>query len=874
MWKVNSVKSMLNPTNKKIQKSKMEVIPLQNCLAKTIRLKSSISPGVSVATHCLIVGYVARALLNRLPVWLRQSLFSEGSELIAAIHDIGKVSPVFQEKIHHVVGDKFGTTNYGLEEKYIGYHSGISQATVEKLCSKYISEIIGRHHGYTPSCVHSCDAEVYGGLSWQQERVKLIKVLKDDLKVDWPVISSVLHSDVLAGLTTVADWIGSGQLFDKVCHKSLTNYVPEALDRAGFVSPIIRKGLTFEDIFAYSPYDTQSQFMESIKTQGSYVLEAPMGSGKTEAALYVAYKILEKGDATGIYFALPTQLTSDKIYERMNLFLGGDWQKNTQGILDKSDPHRSSLLLHSSAWLRDTEFGDEGAPGRSWFNSAKRGLLAPFAVGTIDQALMAVMNVKHGFVRAFGLAGKVVILDEVHSYDNYTGTILKELVSALRGLQCTVIVLSATLTDNHRRLIIAGSQFNKSKVKKKASPYPLISTYPKGGRLCELKTKKIEKSKVKIHISSDDNAAVEEVLKRAQHGEQILWIENTVNDAQRRYSLLAARAKESEVECGLLHSRFLKIDRQKNEDKWVKLFGKAGKNLRTQRGRILVGTQVLEQSLDIDADFMVTRLCPTDMVLQRLGRLWRHRANDGIRPKKAICEAWILAPCLKDAIQNKNSFGKSAMVYSPYILCRTLDVWQKVLKKSNFITLPDNIRSLLEATYKERPEKGNIAIYQQETKDERNKLRNKALNAVSRLGRTLPESKATTRYSETESVEVLLIKKRTIDDAGVRLWLLDGSEILLPKFVNVAGRRKIASRLLKNTVIVPIYLAPIVMTEQIKWLRDYVYLGNYEESPFRVAIVLDSDELQGINQGVASEKYNLTYNDYLGYQSKKNKGSR
>ncbi|WP_410315314.1 DEAD/DEAH box helicase, partial [Klebsiella pneumoniae] len=158
-----------------------------------------------------------------------------------------------------------------------------------------------------------------------------------------------------------------------------------------------------------------------------YILEAQMGMGKTEAALYAAYQMLVQEKATGIYFALPTQLTSNKIYDRFNAFL--------HQIVSTETPQHA-LLLHSGAWLMDTEMGEEGSPGGAWFNHRKRGLLAPFAVGTIDQALMAVMNVKHGFVRAYGLAGKVVILDEVHTYDLYTGTILNALVEFLCQIDC------------------------------------------------------------------------------------------------------------------------------------------------------------------------------------------------------------------------------------------------------------------------------------------------------------------------------------------------------------------------------------------------------------------------------------------------------
>ena len=418
-------------------------------------------PGVSVETHCRIVGFVARELLSRLPAWLRECLFPPGSELIAAAHDVGKVSPAFQEKIHRDIGKVLGLMDPD-QDKNIGYHFAVSQATVNQ-CFKYIPEILGRHHGYNSQGINLPDSEVYGGPAWQKQRMVLLDILKKDLNAGWPTIPTALDSDVLAGLTTVADWIGSGHLFDEAdkggypAQESLKELISKAVDQAGFVAPSIRKGLGFYDLFGFNPYRVQTQFVESVNTHGTYVLEAPMGIGKTEAALYAAYKALEDGRATGVYFALPTQLTSDKVYDLMNQFLSM--------ILNEEDPNQRSLLLHGSAWLRDTELGEDGAPGHSWFNSSKRGLLAPFAVGTIYQALMAVMSVKHGFVRTFGLAGKVVILDEVHSYDSYTGTILKELVSSLRELHCTVIILSATLTDKQRHSIM-GASFNNAGTEK------------------------------------------------------------------------------------------------------------------------------------------------------------------------------------------------------------------------------------------------------------------------------------------------------------------------------------------------------------------------------------------------------------------------
>ncbi len=628
---------MLCPKSKNGQSYKIDSIPLKDCLAKTIRTESGIQPGVSVETHCRIVGYVAREIMARMPIWLIAGLFPDGSELIAAAHDLGKISPAFQEKIYRHTGKTLGLIMGDPDERdrNIGYHASVSQAAVKNNSPKYIPEILGRHHGKTPSSTNAPDAEIYGGPVWQKMRMDFLQDLKKDLNIlDWPIIVSDRQADVIAGLTTVADWIGSGSLFDATDPESWKGKISEALDRAGFVGPIIHEGLAFEEVFGFSPHKIQTQFVEAVQAQGAYVLEAPMGIGKTEAAFYAAYKILRKREATGIYFALPTQLTSDKIYERMNQFLSK--------ILKASDTNRPALLLHSLAWLQKTEMGEEGTPGGSWFTSSKRGLLAPFAVGTIDQALMAVMNVKHGFVRTFGLAGKVVILDEVHSYDSYTGTILNELVKALRDLHCTVIILSATLTDQQRRFILSIPLENNNSAEKNISAYPLISAYPSKGTPRELATEKLEKAQVNTRMISSDEDAFGEALQRAERGEQVLWIENTVYDAQKQYKRFASM--EMNIDCGLLHSRFLKIDRRKNEDKWVGIYGKTGRGTNACKGRVLVGTQVLEQSLDIDADFLVTRLCPTDMLFQRIGRLWRHRENDRTRPSGAIemCTYWRL----------------------------------------------------------------------------------------------------------------------------------------------------------------------------------------------------------------------------------------
>lgn len=813
--------------------------------------------------HCIIAGCVARDLIKRQPEWLTETLFPKGSELLVALHDIGKVSPGFQEKITRAIdstqlpiGRLPGLCRSTLDTE-IGGHAAVGQAVMAGI-GKYYAEITGRHHGYTPAQNGSPDDEIYGGPAWQQERERLIEKVKDRLQVEWPQIHNENQANALSGLTCVADWIASGSSFDKtdVNGPEIDQQVSSALDHAGFLAPRLVQGLSFEQVFGFPPRPAQSTFMKVVSDAGAYVLEAPMGLGKTEAALYAAYQAMEQDQATGIYFALPTQLTSDKMYDRMNSFL--------EKILQPGCPHRTSLLLHGSAWLRQTDLGGEGQPGKSWFDSRKRGLLAPFAVGTIDQALMAAMNVKHGFVRTFGLAGKVVILDEVHSYDSYTGTLLEQLVAVLRELHCTVIILSATLTAERRSVLLGTDKTQAS------SAYPLISAKIGQGELCEFSTEKIPDLFVEFILQDRSEPAVEEALARAERGEQVLWIENTVDEAQQIYQRLAGKARDF-ADCDLLHSRFLKVDRWQKEDKWVGLYGKGGGVQRALRGRILVGTQVLEQSLDIDSDFLVTRVCPMDMLFQRIGRLWRHRENDVQRPLGAKPQVWVLAPSLEKALENEEALGKTAKVYSPYVLCRTLDVLQGV--EPAVLAVPGSIRPLLEAVYAERAEQGSWVKYRHELDQVREKLRRLALVGVSRDGQTLPESKASTRYSDMESAEVLLIRSLDRHPNGATVRLLDGSTLDLP---TASGARKTrawreaAAALQQNTVHVPAYLAPTGPVSQMDWLKGYVWLGDREESPFRVAIVLPSGELAGLGNLSAHAGYDLRYNEDLGYTAHKN----
>jgi CRISPR-associated endonuclease/helicase Cas3 len=861
---------MLKPLSKKIPpKVGVDTISYKLCPAKThSRIGGGIVPGRSVLNHCQIVGETARALVKRWPEAQRQ-LFPENAFFAAASHDIGKVSPTFYEKIL----SNCSASEHSLQrlngidpniEKAWGGHAGVSQLTAKKLTApKYVPEILGQHHGFSPGLTGMrANDEIFGGATWQKEREHLVDNLKQALGGDWPIITSVAQARLVAGLTTVADWIGSGQFYEDPS-SPWEHSIEKAIDAAGFIPPTYTRGLSFHDVFGFSPRLSQEGLIGQVTEPGIYILEAPMGMGKTEAALYCAYRMLETGQASGVYFALPTQLTSNKIFERFNEFL--------DAILDSDCKHRS-LLLHGGAWLLDTDMGEDGRPGGAWFNSAKRGLLAPFAVGTVDQALMAAMNVKHGFVRAFGLAGKVVILDEIHTYDSYTGTLLDALVKLLRELGCTVIILSATLNQDRRSQILGCDLVAKD--------YPLITAAAASRPVVELAIPALDSHKFDILIQNSDDHAVDEALARAASGQQVLWIENTVASAQERYLDLASQAAASGIESGLLHSRLTPFDRQRTEDRWVTLFGKAGRKERGQCGRILVGTQVLEQSLDIDADFLITRFAPTDMLLQRFGRLWRH--DDTYRPVGSTREAWLLAPDLAHAISSPEiAFGASAFVYSPYVLCRSLEIWRD---RSN-IDLPADIRALVEDTYVARSESGQMQRWLSELENGtrqrkgRNALRQLAQITLATAGRTLPESKAQTRYSEQESVDVLLVRRITSapNQSATSITLLTGEKVVLPhkrQTINRKEWRDLSALLIKQCISVRIHEAPDTISLKALTQLGFhhcFYLGDpdRDEAILRIAVVSETGELRGISGEQIHSKRDLDYRSDLGYRTTK-----
>ena len=758
-------------------------IPFQECRAKTC---PDGSPGTFVFDHCRYAGYVAEALLALLPEPIRKLLPRE-TPFFVSLHDIGKVSPGFEGKYFiDLLREKapdwvLEVMNNGVTTSHAIVGARALQRLFELDSDHPVLRAVASHHGFMPdSLLATKDG------SWQNERAALVEALAHEFGTSSEAAADAsCDTALLAGITCVADWIASDEDFFPPNSPSLSSeegraQASRAVAMCGFARASFRHGLSFHDVFTFDPRPAQSAFMDAIVTPGVYVLEAPMGMGKTEAALYAAYRLIEAGFHSGIYFALPTRLTSDRIHERVREFL------------DKVSPTRSAVkLAHGQAWLKEFESGAEGSDRSAghrpppWFNPSKRGLLFPFAVGTIDQALMTVLNVKHSFVRSFGLAGKVVILDEVHSYDAYTGTLLDELVARLRGLGCTVIILSATLTAARRKALLGQNAPS-------ADGYPLLAGIK--ADLDEPIVRALEpppSRTVRLRwIDASVESPIAEAVKKARAGCNVLCIANTVPTAQEWFRALKGEMSENEFPVGLLHAKFTGEDRDRIEKEWMGRLGKPTKEGADPRphGSVLVSTQIVEQSVDIDADWMLSELAPADMLLQRLGRLWRHdRNNRPVEgPELAVVCTKIpgsLDELPPDTKELEAFFGRGVWVYAPYVLLRSLET----LRGRETICIPDDIRTILETVYSDASSNSELhRKLHDEMERKADQLRRLAVMGESDClpTRNDDEETAKTRYSSRPSATLLLVQD--IDAAGKRdevpVTLLDGMRVSISRY--------------------------------------------------------------------------------------------
>lgn len=837
-------------------------------------------PGISVYDHMVNVGCVARCIAEiSSGLVARFNLREWEVGALAALHDLGKISPGFQRKCDAWLEEnnltavaRNGCWDTGTEPDHGKVsHSAIQDFLVQRgtarSIAKFVAAALGGHHGrmkYLPNdrgirpplIKQTTDSR--SGIDWNAERLMCAQKVWAYFNAESSINGLAGDSFAiwwLAGLTSVADWIGSDERYfstvPRAAEEDIHSLARFALDSIGFTQPDIQKGLTFEKIFGFPPNDMQRKTLATIAGPGVYVVEAPMGMGKTEAALGAAYQLMSDGKANGVYFALPTQATSNRIHLRLNEFL--------QRISPASG---SSRLIHGNSWLmrEDFEFAppsngkqekstEDARNGRDWFASAKRALLAPFGVGTVDQALLGVVAAKHFFVRHFALAGKVVILDEVHSYDIYTGTLIDKLIATLEGLGCTVIVLSATLTGKRRGQIVSAA--GEAGVDAE-QPYPLISGRTEGAVLDPMPAIPPDSRKIKLEFFAGERAG-EEAMAVARKGGAVLWICNTIGAAQKQFKRFKELAG-GEFPIGLLHARFPYWRREELETTWMECFGKEGA---TRCGSILVSTQVVEQSVDLDADLLITELAPTDMLLQRLGRLWRHERGERpvdtpkiiiVEEEKTLEELRQMAP--KEIVR---ALGGKAQVYAPFVLLRSLEVWKK---QEEGVTIPAQVRQLIESTYEDREnEPAGWSELFGEWYGTDSAKRMKALMSLNIWQPALEDQEGIqTRINELETVSMVLCRSITTQAA----LFIDGTEAELGCDT---FRFATARAIHRNLVKVPVQHFERV--ESCPEFDEYIY----ERQCVGVVGEDGTVEVKGLKEGVM-----LSYSDEMGLFVEKRSG--
>jgi CRISPR-associated endonuclease/helicase Cas3 len=521
-------------------------------------------------------------------------------------------------------------------------------------------------------------------------------------------------------------------------------------------------------------------------------LEDVTGAGKTEAALILTQRLMAKGLADGLYIGLPTMATANAMYQRLGKVYRHFYQANQQpslvlahGARELSQDFRDSVLLAEQVQT-DTDYQpghtekDQELSATAYCNawladSRKKALLADVGVGTLDQALLAVLPARHQSLRLLGLGRKVLFVDEVHAYDSYMHKLLSALLEAHARQGGSAILLSATLPQTMRENLVAAFHRGLDQAPPNIAypaAYPLATHTPAETVERGINTRAEVKRTVNVQRLNGEDLVFAKVRNAAEHGQCVCWIRNTVKSAWQAYQNLLNSGIQAE-RLSLFHSRFAMIDRQAIESRILQTFGDHS-NHESRKGQILIATQVVEQSLDLDFDVLISDLAPIDLLIQRAGRLRRHiRDEQGNRIREVDAEdgrgmpVFYLhapAPVLEaDANWLKPEHAGTQAVY-PHL--GQLWLSARLLECGQF-TMPSDARGLIEGVYSdEAQEQIPIALQDASLDAEGKAMVQKSMadfNALKldkgytwKSGDWDEETRIPTRLSEEESVSVAL----------------------------------------------------------------------------------------------------------------------
>ena len=705
-----------------------------------------------VAHHGLDVAACVEAYLRHNPARLSREVRLSGLSgaahvatcaFLAALHDLGKFSKSFQALAPEVwpvaalgpVPAALPGRVYHWQASAVLLNAGPVHRALAPVFGPFgpdrqVIAAVAGHHGVAPDMDHldRCDAQqaerdpligkacVAAAVAFCEDLVRLFPDLRD---IGDPH-DTAGFSFSLNGLVTLADWVGS----DVACFPfkdpdlPLAEYWPLARQRAE--TALADKGLLPARVvsspvlarfsahtLAPRPMQARARDLPLPLEPQIIVIEDGTGSGKTEATLLLAARMMAAGLGEGLFIALPTMATANAMHTRLETALAGLFEGPA-----------SLVLAHGKAGLAarlDRLAAGDGPDARdsavrTWFNAwiadnRKKAFFASAGAGTIDQAFLSILRRKHLTMRQYALAGRVLVVDEAHACDAYMGEELEVLVEMHARLGGSVIVLSATLGHRARAGLVAAFAHGRGVHpndlpdlrRRVCSPaYPLLTHWSatRDVEECPVESDPALARRIAIRRVESREQVVRLALAAAGQGACIAIICNAVDPAVEMWHALVEAGQDRE-RCHLFHARFTVADRGAIEARVLRLFGRDS-DPATRSGRILVATQVVEQSLDVDFDAIFSDLAPVDMVIQRAGRLWRHHRE--ARPVAAPV-LHLLAPDphgIGDARWLEPVLGAGAFVYKvPGVMWRgARDLFAK-----GALETPGDLRSLVETAY-------------------------------------------------------------------------------------------------------------------------------------------------------------------------------
>lgn len=631
--------------------------------------------------HLLDVAAVAERMIgsDRFPDQIAEAEGIDASTLrqmivlLVALHDIGKACLGFQAKSDDQwprVRDCLNLTVEVSDQRYEADHTAVTahyllEPQGDTILHRVLPELpdyllgpiagsVAGHHGRPVSVDPDRAPRLGPGFE------TIARTLIDDLQTLLAPLACPLQlkDDAtlaafcwwLASLLPVADWIGSNSHWFPFHPPDLdleTYWTTVARPRArvalgecGLAPVAVAPASAARTLPGIARLSPLQRWAETVRFPGEgpllAIIEDATGAGKTEAALLLAHRLMADGRASGLYTAMPTMATANAMYARMEAsyrhFCADGAEPSLVLAHGKARLHNHFIATVDDACAAPAEADSVSGFCNRWFSDDRRkALLAQFGTGTIDQALLAVLPARYQSLRLHGLAGKVLVLDEVHAYDAYVQRELETLITFVAMLGGSVILLSATLPTGQRQRLCqafcdgldwrAGGSGATPSVTGTAYPQATLVS-GSGAEETPLAMRDGTERSVRVERVASVDAALDLAIDLARRGAAVAMIRSTVARVQDSCDRL--RDLVDDVPVDLFHARYMIEDRNRIEQDCLRRFGRDG-GAEARRGRILVASQVIEQSLDIDFDVLITDLAPVDLLIQRAGRLWRHR---------------------------------------------------------------------------------------------------------------------------------------------------------------------------------------------------------------------------------------------------------